>query len=238
MSDRDPIDLSDDLPPADLAALSGLLSDPTVWDEPDPGLEDIVVAAIVAEAAAGAGAGDADVRARADRDDAARSTSSRRSGGRRSAGRGRSRGGRSGLVLLGGAAAAAVLIVVVVAVAAVRKAPQAGVEHLALRPAAGAPATAVGDAELEERADGTRILLDVHGLPPAAPGTYYEAWLRQNKEVGVSAGSFHLHGGGTEQIELWAAVSPKEYPLFTVTLQQEDAGAESSGVVFLSGRLG
>ena len=82
---------------------------------------------------------------------------------------------------------------------------------------------------------GTRIILDVSGLAPAEPGTYYEAWMRKDAEVGVSAGTFHLRGGdGT--IELWSGVTPDEYPLITVTLQDE-AQTESSGVVVLKGLL-
>lgn len=82
---------------------------------------------------------------------------------------------------------------------------------------------------------GTRIILDVSGLPPAEPGTYYEAWMRIDAETGVSAGTFHLRGGdGT--IELWSGVLPSGYPLITVTLQNE-AQTESSGVVVLKGLL-
>jgi hypothetical protein len=85
---------------------------------------------------------------------------------------------------------------------------------------------------------GTRIILDVAGLPPAQPGTYYEAWLRVDGEIGVSAGTFHLRGGdGNGEIELWAGVPIDDYPLVTVTIQAE-AQAESSGVVVLKGRIG
>lgn len=94
-------------------------------------------------------------------------------------------------------------------------------------------ATAV--AEISELDEGTLITLTVEDLPPAEPGTYYEAWLRKDAEVGVSAGTFHLRDG-SGPIALWAAVSPDEYPLLTVTIQPE-AQAESSGRVVLKARL-
>lgn len=81
---------------------------------------------------------------------------------------------------------------------------------------------------------GTRIILDVRDVPPAPDGTYYEAWMRIDADTGVSAGTFHLRGGdGT--IELWSGVTVDDYPLFTITLQEEGAGAASSGRVLLRG---
>jgi hypothetical protein len=59
----------------------------------------------------------------------------------------------------------------------------------------------------------------------------YEAWLRKDADVGVSAGTFHLRGGDGE-LELWAGVSIEDYPLVTVTLQDE-ADPVSSGQVVL-----
>ncbi|MFK7917076.1 MAG: anti-sigma factor [Ilumatobacter sp.] len=96
---------------------------------------------------------------------------------------------------------------------------------------------ASGSAGVRTTPDGTRIVLETTGLPPAPEGFYYEAWLRTGPDVGVSAGTFHLRGGGDRSIELWAGVSIEDYPLLTVTLQPE-AMAESSGVVVLAARLG
>ena len=85
--------------------------------------------------------------------------------------------------------------------------------------------------EITEMPQGTRFILKDVALDPAAPGTYYEAWLRKDAAVGVSAGTFHLRSGDGV-IELWAGVSVEDYPLLTITLQQE-AQAESSGQVVL-----
>ncbi len=92
-------------------------------------------------------------------------------------------------------------------------------------------------AELVETPDGTVVLLDIEGLPPAGPEEYYEAWLRQSPEVGVSAGTFHFRGGGGDTIVLWSGVSPSDFPLVTVTIQDLDGGAMSSGRVVLRGSL-
>lgn len=95
---------------------------------------------------------------------------------------------------------------------------------------------AEGVVEIIDTPNGTVLRLDVSGLAPAPEDTYYEAWLRKDAEVGVSAGTFHLRGGGGE-IELWAGVTIEDYPLFTVTIQPE-AQVESSGQVVLRGRVG
>lgn len=95
---------------------------------------------------------------------------------------------------------------------------------------------ASGVVEIVDTPNGTVLLLDVSGLPPAPEGSYYEAWVRQDANVGVSAGTFHLRGGGGE-IELWAGVTTEDYPLFTITIQDE-ADPVSSGQVVLRGLLG
>lgn len=95
---------------------------------------------------------------------------------------------------------------------------------------------AEGVVEIVTTPNGTVLLLDVSGLPPAPVGSYYEAWVRQDAQIGVSAGTFHLRGGGGD-IELWAGVAAEDYPLFTVTIQDE-ADPVSSGRVVLKGLLG
>jgi len=94
---------------------------------------------------------------------------------------------------------------------------------------------AAAEVGIDNQPGGTRIILDVSNLDPAPPGRYYEAWLRKSPEVGVSAGTFHLRGG-SEPIELWAGVSVEDYPLITVTLQDE-AQTESSGEVVLKAKI-
>ncbi|MDW3219153.1 MAG: anti-sigma factor [Acidimicrobiales bacterium] len=93
--------------------------------------------------------------------------------------------------------------------------------------------SAEGLVEIDTTPLGTRLILDVSGLPPAPAGQYYEAWLRTGPDVGVSAGTFHLRGGDG-RIELWAGVTIEDYPLFTITIQDE-ADPTSSGRVVLKG---
>lgn len=139
--------------------------------------------------------------------------------------------GWRGLVVAG---AAAIVLVVAAVVAFDDGAEPAGVE-LALTPTDLAP-EASGLVLVAETPLGTRLVLDVAGLPPAAAGRYYEAWLRTGPETGVSAGTFHLRGGDGE-IELWAGVAVVDYPLFTITIQDE-GDPQSSGQVVLRGRVG
>lgn len=90
-------------------------------------------------------------------------------------------------------------------------------------------------AEIEETASGLRVILEVEGLAPAEPGTYYQGWVRNDTD-GVTIGTFHMRGGDAD-IELWAGVNAEDYPIITVTLQEEGGGPQSSGVVVLKGRL-
>ena len=93
---------------------------------------------------------------------------------------------------------------------------------------------AIASVELTDRAAGTRIQLDVSGLPPAAPGTYYEAWIADSDDA-VSTGTFHLRGGD-DSIVLWAGVPAEEFDVFAITIQ--DIGeSEGSDLVVLAGEL-
>lgn len=95
---------------------------------------------------------------------------------------------------------------------------------------------ASAEAELSDVDAGLLVVLDVSDLPPAEPGTYYQGWVRNDDGDAITIGTFHLRGGDDE-VNLWAGVSSSEYPIITVTIQEEGAGAESSGMVVLRGRL-
>jgi hypothetical protein len=200
-----------------LAPLDALLSDPLVWEEPPAELEDVVLAAVAAEVA---------------------EVGPRPSAGARGV---PAWGGRSWVrPFLAGAAAAAVaavLLVVVVGAFDGGEADRDGGTEVALIGTDLAP-EASADALVADTPLGTVLHLDVTGLEGAPEGSYYEVWLRQEGDDGdaVSAGTFHLRGGDGE-IELWAGVTPEQYPVVTVTLQEEGGGAESSGQVVLRGRV-
>ena len=72
------------------------------------------------------------------------------------------------------------------------------------------------------------------GAPPAPAGSYYQGWLRNKDGDAVTIGTFHGREG-TNDIILWSGVDIADYPTLTVTIQQEGAGAESSGRVVLRG---
>ena len=147
----------------ELDELRGILSASAVWSEPDSALEDVVVAAIAAEAAS-------------------RAPVARRSSPRLS----RPSWLRPGAVL--GAAAA----VLVAAVAVVASDEGRSSEQLAaqLEPTGLVP-EAAGEALLTRTDSGWRIELDASGLPRLEDGRFYQAWLEGEDGGLVAVGSFN-----------------------------------------------
>jgi hypothetical protein len=94
---------------------------------------------------------------------------------------------------------------------------------------------AAGTLLLRETPSGWYLRLDVNGIPPAPNGSYYEGWLTRG-EVGVSVGTFHMRNGA-EPVALWSGVAPADYPVFSVTLQDEGGGPAASEVVMLNAAL-
>ena len=187
-----------------------LLADDAVWAEPSPTGVDDLLAAIDAESAGTA---------------AAEAPAARH----RVPSRGRSRR----LVLV--AAAAGIVAVAGVVGILVRSADDGAGQDFAVAGTELAPgASAV--ATVEETGSGVAIELDVSGLPPAEPGTYYQAWVKGPEGL-VTVGTFHMRGGD-DHVDLWSGVPLDRYPTLTVTLQQEGAGQESSGQVVLAGEVG
>jgi Anti-sigma-K factor rskA len=96
-------------------------------------------------------------------------------------------------------------------------------------------ARAHAEVALSDTPSGAEFRLDVSGLPPAAPGTYYEGWLTGDRGW-VSIGTFHLRRGAMDVV-LWSGVEPADYPDIAVTVQREGGGAKSSGQVVLFGEI-
>jgi hypothetical protein len=90
---------------------------------------------------------------------------------------------------------------------------------------------AAGTLLLRETPSGWYLRLDVSGLPPAPNGSYYEGWLSRDANA-VSVGTFHMRNGA-EPVALWSGVAPAEYPVFSVTLQDEGGGPAASDAVML-----
>jgi hypothetical protein len=221
---------------ADPASVRDLLGDDSVWAEPAPGGLDALLAAIEAE---GGGAdrpaapiapvppAEAPVAPPGEAPGEPAPSADRPLHARR---RTPSRARRLAVVL---AAAAAVVLVAGVAAVMVRS-EDGGGRQVEVAGTELAP-DASGTATVENTPSGVRIHLDVRGLPPAEPGTYYQAWVKGPNGL-VTVGTFHVREGD-DTVELWSGVELDEYPTLTVTIQQEGQGQESSGRVVLSGRI-
>lgn len=191
----------------ELDELRATLSAPAVWSDPDPALEDVVVAAIAAEAASRA------PRAR---------RSTRRS---------------SRPIWLRPAASlgvAAAAVVVVVAMAVVTSDDGSSSEQLVARlEPTGLVPGAAGEATLTRTDSGWRIELDATGLPRLEDGRFYQAWLEGQGGGLVAVGTFNE----AHDVVLWAGVSPRTHPGLTITEEQTDGDATSSGREVLAGRI-
>jgi hypothetical protein len=208
---------------AELDELRSLLGETSIWDEPDPSLEDRVVAAI-ATAAAGAETGPGPVRG------AAAETA-------RVARSGRAARGRPAFWLrrprlaLGGLAAAAV-VAIVVGVVVTRSSPTPLHFAMVVSGSSLAP-RAHGSAELTKTASGWRIELSATGLPHLAGSHYYQAWLKNAAGVLVPVGTFN----DAVRVTLWSGVPVTTFRSLTVTVQQLGGNPASSGRRVLTGTI-
>ena len=153
--------MSDELP----RAVETALSRADVWEDPRPGLEDDIVAAIRAEPV--------------------RLDSARRSPQRRTFPR--------WLVAAAAVAVIAVGAVVVVRLADDNSELAGDTTESTLAGTDLAPGAAA-TAFFTPTPAGLKILLDAEGLAGAKPGEMYEAWISDG-EIRVSAGTFHLRDG-------------------------------------------
>jgi hypothetical protein len=196
---------------AELDELRGLLRAPATWAQPDPGLEDRVVAAIT---------GGAQARPAGDR---ARRTPLLR---RRALGR--------PIYALAGFATAAAAVAAVVLAVTVNSTSPARQELAMVISGTGLAPSAHGSATLTKTSSGWRIALSATGLRRLANGRYYEAWLKNAAGVLVPVGTFN----DARQVTLWAGVPPPEFPSLTVTEQHANGNPASSGRRVLSGTIG
>ena len=201
---------------AEWDAIRDLLSDPSVWAQPDPSLEDRVVAAVTAEAAT----------SETDRSAVSAATHGDR---RRAVYTTHARPRRRRLLVLGGAVAAAI-VVVVLAVGGNRGGGTARMTATLAAPPGGG---ASGTATLTRTSAGWRIELRTEGLPRLDGGRFYEAWMKNSAGTLVAIGTFNQ--GPT--VTLWSGVSPTEFSTITVTAQDVNSGPASSGQRVLAGTI-
>lgn len=121
---------------------------------------------------------------------------------------------------LGGGAIAAVLVA---ALWVGNREPAADWE-VALPATAEAPG-AVGVVSGWNEAGGTRVALDIEGLPTAPDGYVYEFWFT-NGPIHISAGTFKA----PENVELWVGVTRADFPRLWITLEPIDDDESPSGV--------
>ncbi|HET7488155.1 MAG TPA: anti-sigma factor [Acidimicrobiales bacterium] len=179
---------------AALDDLRALLDDPSLWEEPDPALEDRVVAAVGAEA------------------------------GTRSAPAPR----RPRRLFLLVAAAAVVVVGLAAGVLATR--PSGRPYRVALAATAGNQAAGSGQVTFSRTTSGWRIELRAPSLPRLDGGRFYEAWMEDGAGTRVAVGTFNEG----RRVTLWSGVSPKAFPVVTVTAEQ--AGGRG-GPTVLAGQV-
>jgi hypothetical protein len=193
---------------AELDELRDLLGTSAIWEQPDPALENRVVAAISEEA-----------RARPANAPARRPVLRRRPIFRRPA-------------YAFPALAAGLAAVVAIALTVGNSAPAPTQFAMVVAGTPLAPG-AKGSATLTKTGSGWRIALSASGLPRLANGRYYEAWLKNEAGVLVPVGTFN----DARQVTLWAGVPPTEYPSLTVTQQRANGNPASSGERVLTGTI-
>jgi len=188
-----------------------LLADPSMWTEPDPSLEDRVVAAVTAEAAKGrAGALITSTDRRAKRGVVRRPVA----------------------FIVATAAAAAVIVAVAVTAGSVGGGTSAPHLTAALAPTVSGSGVS-GTADLTRTSAGWRVQLHTQGLPRLDNGRFYEAWMKNSAGVLVAIGTFNQG----PDVTLWSGVSPSEFSTVTVTAQEVNGDADSSGVRVLAGSV-
>lgn len=198
---------------AELDRVRGLLADPAAWAEPDPGLQERVVAAIAnAEPAAG--------------DPAEEQASPTPTGHRADVIPLRPR--RRWYALVG--AAAAVVLAVGVAVGLTVRGDSSA-EFAATLTGTELAQAASGEVTMTRTQSGWEIHMQAEGLPRRDHGAYYEAWLKNEAGQLVAIGTFN----DAHDVTLWAGISPSSHPTITVTRQLANGDPASSGNVVLTG---
>jgi hypothetical protein len=226
----------------ELDSITSLLADPTLWDDPPASLGANVVSAIAAERDAGAVAGAPSPPATLPPPlpsavgSAAPTPAEPAGGGTVSPiSSAPSRRRRWITPFLAGAAVAAALTAAVVLVAT-RDDSSNTAEGTEFSLAATDLAPGVeGHAIISQNDSGFRIELYAPDLPRLTGNEFYEGWLRSaDGKTLMPIGTFH---SAAEEVILWSAVSPEQFPTLTVTRESfagpTDPAQASSGQVVL-----
>jgi hypothetical protein len=198
---------------AELDRLRGVLSDPAVWAEPQPDLQERIVDAISSTGATSS-------------DTAPDPEPEGSTADRHNVLRLRTR--RTKYAIL--SAAAAVLIAVGIAIGLTNHDSKPAEFAASLQGTDLAP-DASGQVTLSRTESGWKIHLQAEDLPRRDNGAYYEAWLKNDAGILVPIGTFNQ----PDDVTLWAGVPPSSYPTITVTRQLANGEQASSGQVVLQG---
>jgi Anti-sigma-K factor rskA len=192
---------------AELDEFRALLEAPAAWEEPDPALEDRVVAAIAEEAARAPAAGSGPAAAPASAKPARARWRFRRP-----------------VFAFGGLATAAAAIAVALVLALSSSSPAALQFAMVVSGTSLAPG-ANGSGTLTKTESGWRIDLSATGLPHLANGRYYQAWLKNAAGILVPVGTFN----DAQHVTLWSGAPVTQFRSFSVTVQQANGNPASSG---------
>jgi Anti-sigma-K factor rskA len=184
---------------AELDEVRALLEAPAAWEEPDPGLEERVVAAIAAEAGAVAGP---------------KAVNQVRTRWRL----------RRPVLAFGGLATAAATIAVAL-VLALGSSSSAPLRFAMVVSGTSLAPGAHGSATLTKTQSGWRIELSATGLPHLANGRYYQAWLKNPAGILVPVGTFN----DAQRVTLWSGAPVTQFRSFSVTVQKANGNPVSSG---------
>jgi Anti-sigma-K factor rskA len=188
---------------AELDELRALLEAPAAWEEPDPALEDRVVAAIAAEAARAPTPGAVAAPPKPAR------------------ARWRL---RRPVFALGGLATAAAAIAVALVLALGSSSPAPLQFAMVVSGTSLAPG-AHGSATLTKTQSGWEIKLSATGLAHLSNGRYYQAWLKNAAGILVPVGTFN----DAQKVTLWSGAPVTQFRAFSVTVQQANGNPASSG---------
>jgi Anti-sigma-K factor rskA, C-terminal len=200
---------------AELDEVRTLLKAPAAWEEPDPALEERVVAAIAAEAA------------RAPAEQAAGAPATERGPGTPPATTKPARPWwrfRRPVLAFGGLATAAAAIAVALVLALGSGSPAPLRFAMVVSGTSLAP-QAHGSATLTKTQSGWRINLSATGLAHLANGRYYQAWLKNSAGILVPVGTFN----DAREVTLWSGAPVTQFRSFSVTVQQANGNPASSG---------
>ena len=202
----EPVDALTPRERAELDELRTLLESPATWEEPDAGLEDLVVSAIAAEAQRAPAADPAPPKPK-------KAPIWTRWRPRRPA------------LAFGGLATAAAAIAVALVIAIGSGGGTQPLQFAMVVSGTSLAPDAHGSATLTKTESGWRIELKATGLPHLANGRYYQAWLKNPAGILVPVGTFN----DAENVTLWSGAPVTQFRAFSVTEQLANGNPVSSG---------